>query len=319
MSAATGLGLVEVSILDACDRNGAHPRAPHQRTARILNSLDEATGIGPRVAYQVLCDMARPDISHLALIDFNGNYGSSDYGAASARYTEARLTPLGAAALAAERDQLGALPIGLINGNTHVDGPRPPLDPHRLLAAVRAAAIGSNDDMLAELVGLPVFPTGCAVAGDQLAFASGAVTELELAARISPGERGRLVISHLPPDVGSSVVLESIMRFDAFDDRSPRSSRPSRNRRMSMITEVDDESSPAMGTRIVVTLRADADEGEAISDLAAAWGVCRTMSVCLGRPVGRLLRDWIAVQGRTDLEARLALIDAAIADQAGRR
>ena len=144
MSAATGLGVLDVMILEAIEAAGARHDRPYLRTQRALDVLHERTGIGPNQAYESLCDMARPFVVHLPLVDFHGNYGSPDFGPAAARYTECRLTKLGEAALAAERGELGPLPIALINGDLHHGRRRPPLDPRRVLAAVGAAATGAS-------------------------------------------------------------------------------------------------------------------------------------------------------------------------------
>jgi len=113
MSEATGLGILDVAILEACQHAGADSDSAYLKTQHVLDVLHERTGIGHRHAYEPLCDMARPWSSQLALIDFHGNYGSPDFGPAAARYTECRLTPLGAVALAAEQHSIGPLPIGL--------------------------------------------------------------------------------------------------------------------------------------------------------------------------------------------------------------
>jgi hypothetical protein len=59
-SALTGLGPIEVGVLEACDRTRAVPGAPYRKSSLIVGELYDATGIGPRIGYEVLCDMARP-------------------------------------------------------------------------------------------------------------------------------------------------------------------------------------------------------------------------------------------------------------------
>jgi hypothetical protein len=60
LSALTGLGPIEVGVLEACDRTRAVPGAPYRKSSLIVGELYDATGIGPRIGYEVLCDMARP-------------------------------------------------------------------------------------------------------------------------------------------------------------------------------------------------------------------------------------------------------------------
>lgn len=314
MSAVTGLGPIEVGVLEACDRARAVPAAPYRKSALVVGELYDTTGIGPRIGYEVLCDMARPYVSHLALIDFHGNFGSVEFSAASPRYTECRLTPLGAAALEAERGRGGALPIGLINGDTHVGGSRPPMHPRRVQAALRAAAGNANDDELVDLVGLPEFPTGCAVTGDRAEFASGQPTTLRLQARITAISQRDLVISNLPPDVNVGTIANSIQRSIDFPDRPPgRPSRPPGRGSPHPIAQVNDQSTTALGTRLAITVRPDADLDTATSVLEDIYGIHRTITVNLGQPLPELLRGWIRIHGRDQLERRLARIEAAIA------
>lgn len=143
MGAATGLGLLDAAILEACEASGATVGS-FVKSRIVLDTLHGRTGIGPRVAYEPLCDLARPWVLNLSLLEFHGNCGSPDDPPASPRYTECCMSPLGEAALAAERGEIGPLPIGLINGTTHVDGRRPPLDAGRVVAAIRSAAGGGG-------------------------------------------------------------------------------------------------------------------------------------------------------------------------------
>jgi DNA gyrase/topoisomerase IV subunit A len=305
VSALTGLGPIEVGVLEACDRCGAGRAAPYRKSALIVGELYDATGIGPRIGYEVLCDMARPYISHLALIDFHGNFGSVEFSPASPRYTESRLTSLGAAAHDAERGRNGALPIGLINGDTHVGGSRPPMDPRRVLAALRAA-VDASDDELVDLVGLPAFPTGCAVAGDGAQVASGAPTTLALRARITATGQGELIVSNLPPDVNVATIANTIQRSVDFPNWPRRRESPH------PIAEVNDQSTDALGTRLVITVRPGADLDEATELVEDIYGIHRTITVSLGGPLPELLRGWIRIHGRDDLEQQLAPIEAAI-------
>jgi hypothetical protein len=77
------LGLLDVEILTAIEAAGALHDRPYVKTQRALDVLRERTGIGPNQAYESLCDMARPYVNHLLLVDFHGNYGSPDFGPAA--------------------------------------------------------------------------------------------------------------------------------------------------------------------------------------------------------------------------------------------
>ena len=102
-SGATGLGAFEIAILEACAAVGAMPTRPFVKVPRVLDEVDARTGIGMRYAYEPLCDLARPWVLHLPLVGTHGNIGTVDFGPADPEFVECRLTPLGAAALAAER------------------------------------------------------------------------------------------------------------------------------------------------------------------------------------------------------------------------
>ena len=320
MSEATGLGILDIAILEACqnaggDSGSADSGSAYLKTQRILDALLESTGVGHRHAYEPLCDMARPWVSHLALIDFHGNYGSPDFGPAAPRYTECRLTPLGAAALAAEQHSIGPLPIGLINGNTHAGGTCPPLDPTRVLHAIRSAST-LTDKELPLTVGLPSFPTGCAVEGDIDAFASGSKTELQLAARITELAADQLHISHLAPNCSASQIATNIQsRIERTSQSESKHSDQTQlaDHRLSPpnIRDVNDHSTSLTGTRLVVTVERGSSLADARMFLDSIWGIRSSITVQLRRPIAELVRA-IAESPAADLSQRLALIEAAI-------
>ena len=309
MSAATGLGLLDLAILEACEYAGAVAFTPFQMTARVLDVLFGRTGVGPRTAHEPLCDMVRPWVSHLRLIEFHGNYGSLDFGPANPRYTECRLTPLGQAALAAERGEVGPLPIGLINGNTHVDGIRPPLDPRRVLQALRSAS-AATDAELAAIVGLPAFPTGCQVTGDLDTFSAGGLADLTLTARLTWGVDA-VVVSNLAPDATPSQIATAIAarvqtsHLDSEPDRSWQS--PESLAAVPLIREVIDEAHGDV-VRLVVRLTKGADRTVVRRFLEEIWGIRRTMTVALGRPIADLTRS-VAEAFPSDLTERLVVLE----------
>jgi hypothetical protein len=303
MSDATGLGPIEVAVLDSFAAVGALTAGPYVKSQRILELLYDRHRIGPRVGYRVICDMARADVSHLRLVDFNGNHGTCDFSPASPRYTEARLTPLGAAAAAAERGELGGLPIGLINGTTHVDGPEPPLDPSRTISALRAAWAGAADADLIGVVGLPVFATGCSVEGDLECFAAGSTATLVLHARIVRLSDDQVVIAQLPPDVANSEVANEIQQLADRARRDHPTAFP--------IIDVNDRSDMTNGSRIVVRVRERTEIEAAINVLAGLTSTTRTKIVTLPAPLPDLLRRWVTDHAGPDLDSRLTTTSAA--------
>ena len=132
MGDRSGLGVAEVAILGAVQTSG------FTGCAKALARVEAAIGLAPGYGYEVLVDLARPWTVPVGLVDGQGNFGSrSGDPPAHFRYTEARISPAGRVALAAERGELAPVPIGLINGSTHREGLRPPFRPHAVLAAIR--------------------------------------------------------------------------------------------------------------------------------------------------------------------------------------
>jgi hypothetical protein len=98
----------------------------------VLAEIEGRLGLEPRYGYEVLCDMARPWRMALPLVDVLGDLGTEQLVGGRARYISARLSAVGALALASE---LGADPL-------------------------------LPDQQVVELIDPPSFPTGCAVSGD---------------------------------------------------------------------------------------------------------------------------------------------------------
>jgi DNA gyrase/topoisomerase IV subunit A len=109
------------------------------------------------------------------------------------------------------------------------------------------------------------------------------------------------VISHLPPDVASRNV------FDAIEDQESEQTKVA-------IHDVNDISTMADGTRIIVTLRRNVDREAAIAALHDLWGVHTTMTVRLGDRLPDILRRWVQHHGANDLETRLAQVNQALTD-----
>lgn len=295
MSDRTGLGAIETALLESFARCDALPGNDYVKSSHILRTLDLEHGIGPLLGYRVLCDLARPYVSHLRLVDFHGNYGSPDFSEASAKYTESRLTPLGVEALQAERRERSPLPIGLINGNTHVDGLRPPFAPDRMVRALHIANEGGADDEIVDAIGQPEFPTGSVVSiGDPQKFRSGRPARLRVEARIeySVDRSGQplLVISDLPPRSGADDVGGVIQRAAGLP-----------------ILDVNDVSQGGT-TRLEVWLSSDADAKFVATQLSDLWGVHRMVPVELGESLAAIVRSWVERCGDAEMHRQLAPI-----------
>src|SRR5262245_4722801 len=90
-----GLKPVHRRILWDMENQGFRPDRPFVKCARV--SGDTMAKFHPHsgpAIYDALVRMAQPFSLRHPLIDFHGNYGSVDFGAAAERYTECRLSPL---------------------------------------------------------------------------------------------------------------------------------------------------------------------------------------------------------------------------------
>ena len=182
MTQRTGLGLVELAVLEALDEIDACPDRPHRKSANIVKLINASRGIGPGYSYPALCSMAVDWLMNVPLVDPHGNFGDPDDPPCAVCDTEARLSRAGALVLASERGEAPRLPITLINGDLASGGTAPPFEPAAVARAVGRVASdpATPDDELIAALGPPSFPTGCAVTGDIAALVAGERTDLHL-------------------------------------------------------------------------------------------------------------------------------------------
>ena len=296
MSDRAGLGVLELSTLRVVAELGGMPEAGHRRTTRVLERLEQEHGIGARYAYPLLLDLAVPWRLHLPLLDVNGNVGSQHGDPpADARYTEVRLTRVGALALAAEQGEVGPVPLALVEGSLYRDGPVPPFDPQRVVEALQ---LGSGD------AGPPSLPTGGIVTGDVDALLSGRKARLQLGCEIRH-EPDLLVVTAVPLGVPIDRVEQSLasrQREFGFTGRSLRfrdhapPEQPEPPRPFG-ITDVQDESSMLVGVRLVVRLSPGSDAAAAEQWVRSVWPVTVEVDCRLPAPMARRLRSWDAGDG----------------------
>lgn len=188
MSARTGLSPVEVGLPRAVDLPAADD---HARCSDVLVAAAATDGLGPRYAWPVLVDLGVPWRRHQPLVELHGNSGSR-FGdlPADAQYVEVRLSPVGELALAAEREEVGPVPLGLVEGSWYADGPVPPFDPERVVGALLSAR--------ATDAGGPSMPSGGRVVGDVDRLLAGQAVRLRLECTIT-AVGGDLVITGFAP------------------------------------------------------------------------------------------------------------------------
>jgi hypothetical protein len=314
MSERTGLGVVEIALLEALETS------QFARSVTALARVEEHTGLAPGYAYEILVDLARPWTMPVSLVQGQGNFGSrGNDPPANFRYTEARITPAGRAALAAERGQTAPVPIGLINGNTYREGLRPPFRPQAIINAVREVISrpGVTDAELAAMAGLPYFLTGCTVAGDLTALAAGHRTELRLQAQVSiSDDRSTVIIENIPPNISTDDAVNIIVsraRAARWASDHPGLHRLTHLPLADVRDKTSDRSSP-FGRIICFPQRGTSPE-ELRDMLLDVPGVCTTMPVGLPRPLPALIRHWATASAHEDMLASLAALERAISSQ----
>ena len=316
MSTRTGLGPLEEALVLTLDDLGVGPQQPRVRSSAALVELERRFAVAPRYGYQVACDLAHRSTVWLRLLDGRGNLGGLGHPPAEPHCTELRLTPVGALAAAAERDDGPALPIGIVNGSVYAGGQRPPFAPRSLLRALVALLDDPTieDDALVGICGPPVFPTGCDVSGDVEALLAGRPAVLRLTARVVPGvERGKEVlhITNLPPGVERESVLrllEARVETRSWEDLPPELAASMRL----PIAGVHDMSTDTVLIRCRVAPGADlTDVGARLREL---WGVYVDVPAALPHSLPMVLRRWAAdrAEARTGATLRhlLALYEA---------
>jgi hypothetical protein len=285
MTPRTGLGPVELALLDAFDLLGADSDGRRVRCSDVLTAVDQRHGIGPRYAWPVTVDLGVTWRVHLPLLDLYGNLGTQGGDPpADARYVEGRLSPVGALALAAERGEIGPVPLGLIEGSLYREGSVPPFAPH----AVVGALLAGRDDC-----GSPVLPTGGTVEGDLQGLLAGRPVRLRLGCTIRD-EIERLVITEVPLGVDADRVIESITnrlhRYERGEGRALAHVR--RTDAGSAVLDVRDDTSARDGLRIVLQIERSTNVARVLEWLRSVWPVTIEVDARLPLPQPERLAGW---------------------------
>src|SRR5262245_27180908 len=237
-----GLKPSQRRILYAMHELSLCPGRKHYKCAKICGDTSgNYHPHGEAVIYPTLVHMAQPWAMRERLVDGKGNFGSIENDPPAAmRYTEARLTHLGAALLQdMEKDTVdfvpnydermteptvfpSAFPNLLVNGGTGIAvGMATNIPPHNL-GEVIDGICAQIDDPNITFAGLmkfikgPDFPTGgfiCGVEGIKNYFAGGRGS-VKLRGRVAAeqvkGGREQLVISEIPFNVNRAALEERI-------------------------------------------------------------------------------------------------------------
>ncbi|MFZ8814148.1 MAG: DNA gyrase subunit A [Thermus aquaticus] len=235
-----GLKPVQRRILFAAYQEGVLPGRKHVKSAKIVGEvMGKYHPHGDAAIYDALARLAQPWNLRYPLIDGQGNFGSIDGDPPAAqRYTEARLSPIGAEMLQdmdketvdfrpnydgslKEPEVLpAAIPNLLVNGASGIAvGMATSLPPHNLSEVVDAlVAMIDNpgitlEEVMAHLPG-PDFPTGGRLSrkGIKEAYATGRGS-LKVRAKVRVEEKGSrpmLVVTEIPYQVNKAGLIAQI-------------------------------------------------------------------------------------------------------------
>ena len=270
-----GLKPVHRRILWGMYDVGARPDRQFMKCARVTGEvMGKYHPHGDSAIYDALVRMAQDHSLRHPLVSGHGNFGSPDYGAAAARYTECRLAPLSMSMLADIDEETvdfienysgeftepqvmpSRFPNLLVNGSQGIAvGMATNIPPHNLGEVIDAATHlldnpeATPDDLMKYVTG-PDFPTGALIMGrsgimDAYRTGRGSI-RMRAVAEIEESTRGgdKIVISELPYQVGPNSVLAKIKELVATKE-------------IEGISDANEESS-GDDTRIVITLKRDA-------------------------------------------------------------
>ncbi len=282
--ARDGLKPSQRRILYAMHDLSLFPNRQHRKCAKICGDTSgNYHPHGEAVIYPTLVHLAQPWAMRETLIDGQGNFGSVEGDPPAAmRYTEARMTHLGAALMTdmdkdtvdfvANYDETrteptvfpAALPNLLVNGGTGIAvGMATNIPPHNLSEVIDGicAQIDNPDITLDELmkhVKGPDFPTGCVICGvsgikqyletgrgNMKVRGKAGIEELK-------GGREQIVITEIPYNVNRATLVERIAELV-------------NEKVLTDITAVRDESDE--NTRVVIELKRDGNPKIVINNL----------------------------------------------------
>jgi DNA gyrase subunit A len=293
--ARDGLKPSQRRILLAMHDLSLFPNRQHRKCAKICGDTSgNYHPHGEAVIYPTLVHMAQPWAMRERLVDGQGNFGSVEGDPPAAmRYTEARMTHLGAA-LMEDMDQdtvdfvpnydetrteptvfPAAFPNLLVNGGTGIAvGMATNIPPHNLGEIIDGICAQIDDPNIAakglmKFIKGPDFPTGCMVCGlegikDYFGANSknpdnrGGRGSLKIRGRVGveqlKGGREQIVITEIPYNVNRAVLVERIAEL--VNEKVAG---------FTDITAIRDESDE--NTRVVVELKRDAIAKVVINNL----------------------------------------------------
>jgi hypothetical protein len=313
----SGIGLVEVAILEALDAFGAGPGRGFRWRTKVLAVLEDRIGLAPGYGYPVLTGLAQPWTLPVPLVEGRGNFGGrGDDPPAGIPYTEVRLRAAGQVVVAAERGEIAPVPVGLINGSTYRQGSRPPFRPQAVIDAIRHVIRhprATSRDII-DIVGPPDFVTGCEVTGDVAGLVAGRPVTLWLLARLTISEdRRHVLVENIPPNISIDEAARCIA--DHAKSRHLKQQYPGMRHISDLeLQDLRDETSERhhFYGRIVCPPRPGTPPELLRDQLLDVYGVSTTMPAALPRSLPALIRQWVRKYHSEDLPASPATLEAAI-------
>ena len=282
--ARDGLKPSQRRILYAMHDLSLFPNRQHRKCAKICGDTSgNYHPHGEAVIYPTLVHMAQPWAMRERLVDGQGNFGSVEGDPPAAmRYTEARMTHLGAA-LMVDMDKEtvdfvpnydetrteptvfpAAFPNLLVNGGTGIAvGMATNMPPHNLVEVIDGICAQIDDpeitlDDLMKHVKGPDFPTGCAICGvsgvrQYLETGRGSMkVRGKAGVEEIKGGREQIVITEIPYNVNRATLVERIA--DLVNEKV-----------LTDISAIRDESDE--NTRVVIELKRDGNPKIVINNL----------------------------------------------------
>src|SRR5215475_6929232 len=282
--ARDGLKPSQRRILYAMHDLSLFPGRQHRKCAKICGDTSgNYHPHGEAVIYPTLVHMVQPWAMREPLVDGQGNFGSVEADPPAAmRYTEARMTHLGAALMTdMEKDTVdfvpnydetrteptvfpAAFPNLLVNGGTGIAvGMATNIPPHNLGEVIDGICAQIDDpdidlDGLMKFVKGPDFPTGCAICGlaGVKQYLAGGRGSMKVRGKAGveeiKGGKEQIVISEIPYGVNRATLVERIAELV-------------NEKVLGDITAIRDESDE--NTRVVIELKRDANPKIVINNL----------------------------------------------------
>lgn len=282
--ARDGLKPSQRRILYAMHDLSLFPGRQHRKCAKICGDTSgNYHPHGEAVIYPTLVHMAQPWAMREPLVDGQGNFGSVEGDPPAAmRYTEARMTHLGAALMVdMDKDTVdfvpnydetrteptvfpAAFPNLLVNGGTGIAvGMATNIPPHNLGEVIDGVCAQIDDpdidlDGLMKFVKGPDFPTGCAICGlaGVKQYLGGGRGSMKVRGKAGveeiKGGKEQIVITEIPYGVNRATLVERIAEL--VNEKT-----------LGDITAIRDESDE--NTRVVIELKRDANPKIVINNL----------------------------------------------------